>query len=601
MNFKLMKAKPYAIILICLMTISAAGCSEREKKTIEINAEKVGGQNTMKLITTDKAAYRPGDSVNFKLELKAFEPDSKLLVQYRHLGERIGEKEIKVDGNQVIWEWTPPADDYKGYMAEVFVSKKDKVIDHLNIAVDVSSDWSKFPRYGYLGNFPQMSQSSMEKVIERLNRFHINGIQFYDWQYKHHDPIKMVDGKPAEAWPDIANRPVAFKTVKGYIDLAHSKNMKAMNYNLIFGAYEDAENDGVMKEWGLFKDRKQSEQDKHPLTGWASDIMMYDPANEEWQNYLIEKEKGVFKQLPFDGWHVDQLGDRGILFNASGDVVKLSQGYVSFLKAAKIGLNVDYVMNAVDQYGQGLLAALAPLNFLYTEVWSHPKYDNLKDVIDQNSQLSRNKLNTVLAAYMNYDYSKSNRGMFNEPGVLLTDAVIFASGGSHLEIGENMLSSEYFPNNNLSVSPNLEEKLIHYYDFQTAYQNILRDGLEESPLKVMSLGGPEISSKAEQGQIWSFAKQKDGSDIVHFINFTNANTMEWKDNEANQVEPDELQDVSIALQEERKVSNIMFASPDYYNGSPVQLTFEQKDGKVLFKLPKLKYWDLIKVSYEEQH
>jgi dextranase len=593
MKLHLANVKRVGIVLTCCITVFAAGCSVKRI----IQAEEVVSQDIMKFITTHKAAYLPGEPVKFSLQLKASESNVKVQVQYRHLGEKIGVQEVKVDGDAAIWDWTPPKDDFRGYMAEVFVLKQNRAVDHLNIAIDVSSEWSKFPRYGYLADFPKMSQAQMERVIERLNRFHINGIQFYDWQYKHNDPIKMDDGQPAEVWPDIANRPVVFDTVKGYIDLAHSKNMKAMNYNLIFGAYEDAEEDGVKKEWGLFKDHNQTDQDKHPLPGWASDIMIYDSGNPDWQNYLIEKEKEVFKHLPFDGWHVDQLGDRGALFDASGSIANVPQGYVSFLKAAKKSLSVAYVMNAVDQYGQGLLAALAPLDFLYTEVWSYPKYDNLKEVIDHNSQFSRNKLNTVLAAYMNYDYSKSKRGMFNTPGVLLTDAVIFASGGSHLELGENMLSNEYFPNKNLSVSPKLEEQLIRYYDFHTAYQNILRDGLGESDLKVASSGVPEISYRTEQGKIWSFAKQKNGSEIVHFINLINATTMNWKDNEANQAEPIELQDVSIVFPTDRKVSKIMFASPDYYNGSPVQLTFEQKDGQVSLKLPKLKYWDLIKINY----
>lgn len=598
MKFNMARARRCAIVLTCCMTAFATGCRISGKKGIEINAAQAAGEGIMKWIATDKAAYRPGEPVNFTLRLHPFEPDTKVLVQYRHLGAKIGEREMKAEGERVVWSWKPPKDDFRGYMAEVFVVKHDRIADHLNIAVDVSSDWSKFPRYGYLADFHKMSREQMESVIERLNRFHINGIQFYDWQYKHHDPIKRVGGKPADIWPDIANRPVAFDTVKGYIDLAHGKNMKAMNYNLIFGAYEDAAEDGVKTEWGLFKGRDRTDQDKHPLPGWASDIMLYDPGNPEWQNYLIGKEKEVFNTLPFDGWHVDQLGDRGMLFDAAGKMVNLPQGYVSFLKAAKKNLDVAYVMNAVDQYGQGLLAALAPVDFLYTEVWSYPKYDDLKAVIDRNSQSGRNKLNTVLAAYMNYDHSKSGRGQFNPAGVLLTDAVIFASGGAHLELGENMLSNEYFPNKNLSVSPELEAQLIRYYDFLTAYQNILRDGLEDSKLKVAGSGGPEISARAEQGKIWSFAKRKNRSDIIHFINFTSATTMDWKDNEANQAEPEELRDVSVIFPANRKVGGIMFASPDYYNGSPVPLKFEQQDGQVSFKLPKLKYWDLVKIDYK---
>ena len=51
---------------------------------------------------------------------------------------------------------------------------------------------------------------------------------------------------------------------------------------------------------------------------------------------------------------------------------------------------------------------------------------------------------------MNYNRA-DNTGEFNTPGVLLTDAVMFALGGSHLELGDHMLCKEYFPNDNLEM------------------------------------------------------------------------------------------------------------------------------------------------------
>lgn len=591
---RMKKGKTAVLLLLGLMVV-AAGCSEKKA----VKPEDVISQGILQGLSTDKAAYRPGEPVSFKLELKQAASGAKALVRYRYLNEVIAEEEVAIEGQQAAWEWSPPKDDGKGYMAEVYLSDKGEVKDHLNVAVDVSSDWSKFPRYGYLADFGPMSGEERTAVIERLNRFHINGIQFYDWQYKHQQPIKMEGGKPAAEWVDIANRPVAFDTVKGYIDLAQARNMKAMNYNLLFGAYEDAEQDGVKKEWGLYKDPTQTNQDKHPLPdSWASDIMLYDPNNPEWQQFLIDREIEAFKYLPFDGWHVDQLGDRGPLWDGTGKSVKLPQGYVSFLKAAKERLDVDYVMNAVAQYGQAFLATQAPLEFLYTEVWSGtPQYKNLKEIIDQNYKFGKNRMNTVLAAYMNYDLADSP-GEFNTPGVLLTNSVIFASGGSHLELGENLLAKEYFPNKNLTVPAELEESLVRYYDFLVAYQNVLRDGLEESELEVPASDDVEISSEAEQGKVWSFAKRKDGRDIVHFINFTDATTMEWNDGEGTQAEPSERRNVAVSVKTDKKVSGIWAASPDYYNGSPVELAFEQKDGQVSFELPNLKYWDMAVIDYE---
>ena len=48
---------------------------------------------------------------------------------------------------------------------------------------------------------------------------------------------------------------------------------------------------------------------------------------------------------------------------------------------------------------------------------------------------------------MNYKLGGEGRGYFNAPGVLMANAAIHAWGGAHLELGEHMLTTEYFPNN----------------------------------------------------------------------------------------------------------------------------------------------------------
>lgn len=552
-------------------------------------------------VTTDKAAYKPGDTVKFTLSLENTLEEGTLLVQYKHLGELVEEKEMNVNGkNEVSWDWVAADGDFKGYMVEVYVKDGKNIVDHQNIAVDVSSDWSKFPRYGYLADFFTMEEAEQQNIINKLNRFHINGLQFYDWQYKHEQPLKIEDGKVANSWPDIANREVSKQTIENYISLAHDKNMKAMNYNLLFGAYENYEEEGAKKEWGLYRDPLLENQDMHPLPdSWASDIYLMDPSNEEWQDFLIKAEKEVFDNLAFDGWHVDQLGERGALWNGKGEKVDLAQTYVPLLQKANEELDVSLVMNAVGQYAQVYFATQAPVDFLYAELWdAHKKYSNLKDVIDQNTSFSQGKYNTVLAAYMNYDLSNS-AGEFNTPGILLTDAVIFAAGGSHIELGENMLSKEYFPHQKLTISDDLNEQLIRYYDFSVAYQNLLRDGLEPTSLEVTMGNDLEVSELADQGKVWSFAKQKENVDVVQFINFTDATTMEWRDNEGAQAEPTLQENVEVTIETRDTVENVWIASPDVYYGSAMNLDFKQKDGKVTVTLPSLKYWDMVVVEYKE--
>lgn len=593
--------KKKSLAVLASMSLTATmlfGCMNSNSEPV-FQAKTIQQGKWVDELSTDQAAYAPGESVKLSLSLNEKVKEGKILVQYKHLEETVKEEEIDLKDQDISWSWKPEKDDFKGYMVEVYVKQGDEVIDHQNIGVDVSSDWAKFPRYGYLADFYDMEADQQAEVIDHLNRFHINGLQFYDWQYKHEKPLKMEDGELADTWPDIANREVSRETIERYISLAHDKNMKAMNYNLLFGSYENAEGEGVKKEWGLFKDPDAEEQDHHPLPdNWASDIYLMDPSNKGWQDFIIKEEKQVFNHLDFDGWHVDQLGDRGVLWNGEGKTVDLSTTYVPFLNEAKKELGVDLVMNAVSQYAQGYIASQAPVDFLYSELWDgHTTYSSLKGVIDQNSKYSKGKLNTVLAAYMNYDLSDS-MGEFNTPGVLMTNAIIFASGGSHLELGENMLSKEYFPHKKLSMSDELNTELTRYYDFLVAYQNLLRDGVEETETEVKVEGDLSISNQPKLGSIWSFAKKKEDKELIHLINLTDSISLEWRDNEGTQPEPDEQNDIEVEVKADGKASKVWVATPDAYQGSPLEIDFKQKGDSITFTVPSLKYWDMVVIDYK---
>lgn len=590
---------PAAALALCVIMLGAAGC-ERETA---VHVPEIAEGGLIAALSTDRAMYGPGDAVRFTLEWKDGEKADAVLVRYRHLSGTVKEERLSAgSGRSLTWTWTPPTADGAGYMAEVFVKRDGAWVDHANIGVDVSSDWGKFPRYGYLADFGDVKPDEQQTVMSRLNRYHLNGLQFYDWQNKHHMPVPFDGSKPAAIWNDIANRTVLFDTVKRYIGMAHERGMKAMNYNLLFGALRDADKDGVKREWGLFQDPLHQNQDRHPLpSSWASDIRLMNPANPEWQAYLLEQEKRAFAVLPFDGWHVDQLGDRGALWDYAGNKVQLERSYGDFLKQAKSRLDVDYVMNAVSQVGQPYIAG-APVKFLYAELWqSQAKYRSLKDVIDQNRKYGAGKLQTVLAAYMDYD-AASAPGEFNSPGVLLTDAVIFAAGGAHIELGESMLGKEYFPNRNLKMSPALEKRLIRYYDFMTAYENLLRGGAEELDAagSIRSASGLKLSAQPETGSVWSFAKQQGATDVIHLINFVGTRSLDWRDLRGEQTEPQTQRDMRFTLPDADKVRTVWIASPDRHQGSPVPLPFERtKEGGITFKVPELQYWDMLVVERDK--
>lgn len=489
--------------------------------------------------------------------------------------------------------WDTPSDDFKGFLVNVNLLSQDSVISAKSIAIDVSSDWSKFPRYGFLSEYSNLSNDRINKVIENLNRYHINGIQFYDWHWKHHIPLKGTPENHAETWLDIANRTNYFVTIERYITAAKDKNMMTMSYNLLYGALENAEQEGVQEEWYLFKDQNHSQKDFHDLSFWGHYIFLMNPASEGWKDYIFNKTQDVFKALDFDGWHVDQLGYRGKLYNYSGDAVDIEDTFDDYLSDAKTSLNKKLVMNAVNQYGYQQIAE-SPVDFLYTEVWEpNDTYYELANIIGTNFNKTGGTKNTIVAAYINRGLS-GEFGYFNKPAVLLADAVIFAFGGAHIELGEHLLGNEYFPNNNLNMTPELKEKLTNYYDFAVAYQNLLRDERNYSIAEIESDSGYEIRSWSPSTTgINAFRVHTGDKEIFHLLNFTGTSTVNWADNEGIQTEPILIESLNISIAPGSLPKKVWLASPDFNEALPVELDFEVIGDEVQLTIPQLKYWNML--------
>ncbi len=546
-------------------------------------------------LVTDKAAYVPGSIVVFTIDNSKLPGSAQ--VRYKYLDEIIDETSISGSS----WNWQTPTIDFRGYAVEVYSRSGEVETIYATVGVDVSSDWTRFPRYGFLSRFSQLTDAQMDAVIDNLAKYHINGLQFYDWQNKHHMPLPVEQGVPAGSWKDIINRDISFSTVESYIEKAKSRNIKTMFYNLVYGAWGEAEADGVQKEWYVFTDNGHRNRDFHPLSSpFLSNIYLLDPSNTDWQQYIADENQTVYQFLDFDGYHMDQLGDRGTRYKYDGSVLDLSQTYKPFIEAMKAGQpSKNIVMNAVNQYGQKGIAQ-SSADFLYTEVWSpNDTYNDLSYIIQQNNTYSNNTKNTVLAAYMNYNLA-NNQGYFNTPAVLMTDAVIFAFGGSHLELGEHMLGKEYFPNSNLQMKADLMAALPDYYDFLVAYQNLLRDGGIFNMATVTSVDGKMNIANwpASQGEVATVCKKVDNRQVVHLINFTDSKSQQWRDNDGNQASPTLIKDAPLSVASAQTVKKVWVASPDIIGGASRALDFSQSNDRVVFTLPELKYWTTIVLEFE---
>lgn len=543
-------------------------------------------------ISTDKVLYKPGESIRFSAEGTL---PSGAWVRYRQGNEVVGEESLSSSS----WTWTAPQADYTGYMVDVYTGNGSAETVYGTVGVDVSTDWARFPRYGFVASFDGSKTSDViASEMAFLNRCHINGVQFYDWHYKHQWPLGGTRTELLESYTDIANREVLTSVVKGYIAQQHGYGMKAMFYNLCYGVLDDAAQDGVSDKWGIFTNVNHT-RDKHSLpSGWKGDIYLVDPANTEWQDYLAERNDDVYANFDFDGFHIDQLGSRGTVYDYYGSELNLTHGLGAFINTMK-SRHADkrLVMNAVSGYGADQIGQTGNTDFMYTEMWGgESQFSDIHEVISKNRDYSGGK-NSIIAAYMNYGKSGS-AGTFNTPGILLTDAVMFALGGAHLELGDgHMLSHEYFPNSNLKMSSELQTAIVSYYDFLVAYQNLLRDGGNETTAEMAS-GNSSVAIVAwppKLQTVTTYSKTVGSRQVVHLLNFLQANSLSWRDEQGDMPEAQALSNLPLRMRAS-DVRKLWVASPDYLGGAPQELNFRQDGNYVNFTLPSLKYWTMIVIE-----
>lgn len=569
-------------------------------------------------VNTDKSRYNPGDSVTIWVDLTnatgATITNGTVTLYFKHFAAEIAPSSAKSfsldpgSSTTLSWTWTPPAPDFQGYAVEAWARDGGgNILDNYNTAVDVSSDWTKFPRYGYMSTWPNQSSGESARQIWNLKNYHINALQFYDWQFKHHIPLAGTVANPAASWNDIANRPTYRQTVLDQLNTARGYNITNFAYNAANAAFAGYGEDGsgVSYQWGLWNNASCGDQESWTLPGnWAtSALYLFDPANTNWQNYIAGRMNDVFAAYPFDGWHVDQLVVRNPTYTCGGQSQDIFGKFPGFLNAMKAKTGKRLIFNSS---GDTALSGVSQtgVDVLYTEWFSGKTYNDIKLDLDYARSLNAAKP-LVFALYM--DRGRVGQ-YFGAPGVLLTDAAIFANGGDHIELGDgftsgtgvNMLDSEYYPNKDLSLTSDLQRRLRNYYDFRVAYQNLLRDGQTNTSNSVQ-IGGVATSTNATPNAVWTITKTGGGYDTINMVNLLGESTNDAFDYNSDRPAPTAKTNLNVKYYYgSGSVSEVNFASPDTDNGKTTTLGFTTgADGGgnyVSFTLPSLQYWDLVYVK-----
>lgn len=547
-------------------------------------------------VRLDRSFYRPGERIAISVHIKSQvqEPSTvRLTAAIRHLTKVVGDIERTIgirDGEATFKiDYTPPAIAPRGYGLDLCLETEDgRELACESTAFDVLEHWTQSPRYGFLSDFSP-GREDTERTMADLTRYHINGLQFYDWMYRH-DQF-LTDEDP---YRDPLGRRLSRTTVEALIAASHEHNIAAMPYTAIYAAsvpfYE------AHPDWALY----QASGEPYRL---GDDFLIYmDPRPASpWVEHLLGQFEQLLTALEFDGIHLDQYGDpkaaqdaRGVSFALDKPLAATIDATADLVKSLRPDGAV--VFNAVNNWP---IEAVAPSaqDIVYIEVWPpHIWFQDLHSLIVNAQELGGGKP-VILAAYLDPSFEHNAR---------LLDAVIFASGAGHIELGEHhaMLADPYFPNFKI-MSPELASAMSNYYDFAVRYQDVLGGRTEDATRGVQSnidIEGVLTQPNLSKDKIWPIARQGEGFLAVSLINLLGLDSPEW----ASEIEapPTSLQPTSMTIRGlHQAISRLWFASPDTEDPSPQMIPFEtlESDGgyAITFKLPFLEYWDLLVLEWIE--
>ncbi|WP_214627705.1 glycoside hydrolase family 66 protein [Paenibacillus agaridevorans] len=496
------------------------------------------GSGGIERVYTDKARYNPGDTVSISVQAKngtgsSWSGAARLEIFHLENSVYTSSQSLSLTNGQsttLTFTWTAPSTDFRGY----FVRIDAGTLGQGATAIDVSSDFTKYPRYGYISEFEsgETALESKAKVDQLAQDYHINAWQFYDWMWRHDKMIKRTGGSIDSTWLDLFNREISWSTLQNQIDAVHDVNGQAMAYAMIYASRENYSPLGISPTWGIYEDSSHSNQFDVDFGDGSTYLYMFDPQNPNWQNYIHAEYIDAINTAGFDGIHVDQMGQRSNVYDYNGNSIDLSTRFSPFLDQAKSVLTANnpardtLTYNIVDGTVNGWavndVSQNADLDFLYSEIWYlSDSYNQLKNYIEQLRANGGNKA-VVLAAYMNYADNAGTR--YEAESASLTNVATntnhagytgsgfvdqFASNGDKVsfainapEAGDYSLVFRYGNNTganstlNLYVDGNFVQKL--YFFNQSSWGTWKHDAWYQVPL---TQGAHTVELRYESGNV----------------------------------------------------------------------------------------------------
>jgi dextranase len=511
------------------------------------------------LVWPDRGTYHPGQLVRIQV-LAAGRAGGGVRASISHITTVVAtlETELGNDGSGIL-ELVPPPDTRRGYGVDVEVrGPGDLPRMETSTAFDVLAQWTHRPRYGFVTDFAPDHKTA--ETLDSLLPYHVNALQFYDWQFRHDHLVA-----PHSDYQDPLGRRLSLGTVRSLVKEAGARGMASMAYAAVYAASLDFQRGHP--EWALY------DEGGRPLE-FEGFLGYMDPTpGRPWAEHLLRQCDQTIAELGFDGIHLDQYGQPRQAFDAAGGEIDLPSAFRGFIEEFKARLPDSAVtLNAVKNWPMEALAA-SEEDFYYVELWPNtPTYRDLRHVVTEARASSVGKP-VVVAIYLPADQPANVR---------LVDAVILASGGSRIELGEHarLLADPYFPRHQ-PIGADLATGLRRYWDVSVRYGDLLFDS-QPAPSSDFQAEGPE--------DVWTILRYVPGWLLVSLVNLRGLADARW---DQEHPAPEPLKDATVLVKTHHPIARAWWIDPDGLSAQPQPVEWSNVDSSAVVRVPKLSYWGMV--------
>jgi dextranase len=457
-------------------------------------------------------------------------------------------------------------------------------------AVEVRGDARARLRYGFVASYAP--DKDVQAVVRLARRLHLNGVQFYDWAYRHAD---LLGG--GDRYDDALGQPIDLSTVAGLIAGLKAVGSAAHGYAAVYAV--------GTSEWSEWSDLALLRPSGDPYA-LGDFLFLVDPAAPRWVEHFTRDLVESSRRLGFDGFHLDQYGYPKSAATPEGTAIDVSRSFVSLIRSIRSSLpEASLIFNNVNDFPTWATAS-TDQDAVYIEPWNpNDTLGSLAAIATRARSASKGQP-IVLAAYQHvYD---SAPAVSADLAARFTMATLFSHGATQLLAGESghVLVDPYYVRNHGAEASTLT-MLGRWYDFLVEHDALLMDpsiaevtgsyvGEYNDDLDLsFPLAGERVivGEEATAGTVWRRVTTTPEGLVVHVINLAGQADTSW---DAPRSEPAALGEGQLRFRFVRgRTPRVSVADPDV-QARLVEVDVHLDGDHAVANLPAPYVWQVIHVA-----